>query len=112
MQKISKIPYKIFDSKYGGIKHQVQQPCWRSRSLRSAGDVQTHVVGLVARPSDTQLEHALKVRLDFVVFTGFEPGHGSFPDASTICRIRNRLVTASRVQAVVRLAGANDPKWD
>lgn len=44
--------------------------------------------------SDTQLEHALKVRLDFMVFTGFEPGGEGFPDATTICRFRNRLVDA------------------
>jgi IS5 family transposase len=52
--------------------------------------------------SDTQLEHALKVRLDFMVFTGFEPGDGSFPDATTICRFRNRLVTAKLDQVLLR----------
>ncbi len=29
--------------------------------------------------SDTQLEHALKVRLDFMVFSSFEQGISSFP---------------------------------
>lgn len=52
--------------------------------------------------SDTQLEHALKVRLDFMVFTGFEPGDGSFPDATTICRFRNRLVAAKLDQVLLR----------
>ena len=52
--------------------------------------------------SDTQLEHALKVRLDFMVFTGFEPGAGSFPDATTICRFRNRLVEAKLDQILLR----------
>ena len=52
--------------------------------------------------SDTQLEHALKVRLDFMVFTGFEPGQGSFPDATTICRFRNRLVVARLDQVLLR----------
>lgn len=52
--------------------------------------------------SDTQLEHALKVRLDFMVFTDFEPGHGSFPDATSICRFRNRLVTAELDQVLLR----------
>lgn len=56
--------------------------------------------------SDTQLEHALKVRLDFMVFTGFEPASiehgGSFPDATTICRFRNRLVTAKLDQVLLR----------
>jgi IS5 family transposase len=44
--------------------------------------------------SETQCEHALKVLLDFMAFTGFEPDHGSFPDATTICRFRYLLVTA------------------
>lgn len=39
--------------------------------------------------SDTALEHALRVRLDFMVFTGFEPNQGELPDSSTICRFRN-----------------------
>lgn len=52
--------------------------------------------------SDTQLEHALKVRLDFMVFIGFEPGDGSFPDATTICRFRNRLVAARLDQVLLR----------
>lgn len=29
--------------------------------------------------SDTQLEHALKVRLDFMVFTGFDPAAAASP---------------------------------
>ena len=52
--------------------------------------------------SDTQLEQALRVRLDFMVFTGFEPGCGSFPDATTICRFRNRLVHAKLDQTLLR----------
>lgn len=44
--------------------------------------------------SDPQLEQALKLRIDFKVFAGFEPSAGSFPDAATICRFRTRLVTA------------------
>lgn len=34
--------------------------------------------------SDSALEQALKVRIDFMVFTGFEPADGEFPDATTI----------------------------
>ena len=52
--------------------------------------------------SDAQLEQALKVRIDFMVFTGFEPAAGEFPDASTICRFRNRLVTAKLDQVLLR----------
>nr|WP_058616829.1 transposase [Tepidimonas taiwanensis] len=41
--------------------------------------------------SDAELERALKVRIDFMVFCGFDPSAGEMPDASTICRFRNRL---------------------
>jgi IS5 family transposase len=52
--------------------------------------------------SDNELERALKVRVDFMVFTGFEPGEPGFPDATTICRFRNRLVKAKLDQRVLR----------
>jgi IS5 family transposase len=52
--------------------------------------------------SDIQLEQALKVRIDFMVFTGFEPAAGEFPDASTICRFRYRLVAAKLDQVLLR----------
>ena len=51
--------------------------------------------------SDAQLEQALKVRIDFMVFTGFEPGD-AFPDATTICRFRNRLVAAKLDQVLLK----------
>ena len=53
--------------------------------------------------SDAQLEQALRVRLDFMVFTGFEPAAGEMPDASTICRFRNRLVKAELDQKLLAL---------
>ncbi len=56
--------------------------------------------------SDPQLEQALKVRIDFMVFTGFEPAAGSFPDATTICRFRNRLVSAKLDQVLLRRINA------
>ena len=52
--------------------------------------------------SDTELERALRVRVDFMVFTGFEPGEVGFPDATTICRFRNRLVKAKLDQRLLR----------
>ena len=39
--------------------------------------------------SDPKLEEALKVRLDFMLFTGFE---GDVPDETTFCRFRNKLI--------------------
>lgn len=52
--------------------------------------------------SDPQLEQALRMRIDFMVFTGFEPTAGEMPDATTICRFRNRLVAAKLDQVLLR----------
>ncbi|MCK5176729.1 MAG: IS5 family transposase, partial [Candidatus Aenigmarchaeota archaeon] len=41
--------------------------------------------------SDEQTEEALCVRIDFMLFTGFEL-NDEIPDASTICRFRNKLI--------------------
>ncbi len=41
--------------------------------------------------SDLALEEALRVRLDFMLFTGFEIGE-EVPDESTLCRFRNKLI--------------------
>jgi IS5 family transposase len=53
--------------------------------------------------SDAQLEQALRVRLDFMVFSGFEPSAGELPDASTLYRFRNRLVKAELDQKLLTL---------
>jgi IS5 family transposase len=53
--------------------------------------------------SDPQLEHTVKVRVDFMAFTGFEPDGQGFPDATTICRYRNRLVKAKLDTALLHL---------
>jgi transposase, IS5 family len=52
--------------------------------------------------SDAQLEQALRVRIDFMVFTGFEPSAGELPDAITICRFRNRLAKANAHQRLLK----------
>lgn len=41
--------------------------------------------------SDRELENSLRVRIDFMLFTGLELGE-EFPDASTLCRFRNKLI--------------------
>lgn len=41
--------------------------------------------------SDPKLEESLRVRLDFMLFTGFELGE-ELPDETTLCRFRNRLI--------------------
>lgn len=41
--------------------------------------------------SDPALEESLRVRLDFMMFTGFELSE-DIPDETTICRFRNKLI--------------------
>jgi IS5 family transposase len=41
--------------------------------------------------SDKETEDSLKVRLDFLVFSGFDLGEAT-PDETTICRFRNALI--------------------
>jgi IS5 family transposase len=42
--------------------------------------------------SDRELENSLRVRLDFMLFTGLEPGQ-TYPDHTTLCRFRNKLIS-------------------
>jgi IS5 family transposase len=41
--------------------------------------------------SDRDLENSLRVRIDFMLFTGLELDE-PFPDSSTLCRFRNKLI--------------------
>jgi IS5 family transposase len=50
--------------------------------------------------SDAGLEEALRVRLDFMLFCGFEL-HDEVPDATTLCRFRNRLVKAKKLASLL-----------
>ena len=50
--------------------------------------------------SDVDLEEALRVRLDFMLFCGFEL-HDAVPDATTLCRFRNRLVKAKKLASLL-----------
>jgi len=45
------------------------------------------------------LEHALRVRLDFLLFCGFD-GNAKLPDASTLSRFRSRLVECGTLSAM------------
>lgn len=53
--------------------------------------------------SDTQLEQALRLRPDFMVFAGLVPAVGQLPDSTTICRFRDRLVAARLDQKLLRV---------
>ena len=50
--------------------------------------------------SDSGLEHSLRVRLDFMQFTGFSVGD-SLPDETTFCRFRNKLVSSGKYEKLL-----------
>ena len=50
--------------------------------------------------SDLKLEEALIVRLDFMQFCGLTLSD-PVPDATTICRFRNRLIKANKLDALL-----------
>ena len=49
--------------------------------------------------SDPGLEQSLRVRLDFLEFTGFALG-GNLPDETTFCRFRNKLVLQNKFDSL------------
>ena len=49
--------------------------------------------------SDPGLEQSLRVRLDFLEFSGFSLG-GKLPDETTFCRFRNKLVKQNKFYAL------------
>lgn len=50
--------------------------------------------------SDADLEYALRVRLDFISFCGFDI-NDDIPDETTICRFRNKLITKNLLAAML-----------
>ncbi|MDN5753826.1 MAG: transposase [Nitrosospira sp.] len=54
--------------------------------------------------SDSNLEEALRVRIDFMQFCGLDVSD-ALPDETTLCRFRNRLITSGRLAEL--LAGVN-----
>lgn len=50
--------------------------------------------------SDPGLEDALRVRLDFMVFTGFSIGD-KLPDETTFCRFRNKLIEQNKYEKLL-----------
>lgn len=50
--------------------------------------------------SDPGLEEVLRVRLDFMVFTGFSIGE-KLPDETTFCRFRNKLIEQNKYETLL-----------
>jgi transposase, IS5 family len=50
--------------------------------------------------SDPELQEALQIRLDFIAFCGF--ALDEWPDDTTLCRFRNRLITAGKLPLLLK----------
>ena len=50
--------------------------------------------------SDEELEYAVRVRLDFISFCGFDI-NDKVPDHSTICRFRNKLIEKNLIDKIL-----------
>lgn len=50
--------------------------------------------------SDPGLEQSLRVRLDFLEFTGFSLGD-ALPDETTFCRFRNKLIKQCKLELLL-----------
>ena len=50
--------------------------------------------------SDEELERSLKLRVDFILFTGFRVGET--PDATTLCRFRNKLIEKKKYKTILK----------
>ena len=50
--------------------------------------------------SDPELEYAIRIRLDFISFCGFDI-NGDVPDETTICRFRNKLVEKNLLEKLL-----------
>lgn len=50
--------------------------------------------------SDPELEYAIRIRLDFISFCGFDI-NGDIPDHSTICRFRNKLIEKNLLEKLL-----------
>ena len=60
--------------------------------------------------SDSKLEEALRVRIDFMHFCGMDFSDDA-PDETTLCRFRNRLIASGRLAGLLGqpLAAASNP---
>lgn len=74
-----------------GIHVNEVNPKGGPKAYRNLSMFKAMLLGQWHSLSDPALEESLTVRLDFMVFTGFELGE-RVPDETTLCRFRNKLI--------------------
>lgn len=87
------IDWQAIEEKLVGLYKREQSRAGGPEPYSPLGMFKLMLLGQWHRLSDVQLEEALKVRLDFLMFGGFDLG-AALPDSTTICRFRHRLVAA------------------
>jgi transposase, IS5 family len=85
---------------------QEEEKVYVSQFGQKPYDVMSMVKAIVLQQwhslSDPGLEEALHVRIDFLLFCGFNPEEG-IPDETTICRFRNKLAEKKLDKVLLRL---------
>ena len=85
------IDWSLLENHLVGIHKNEQDPKGGPKAYNTLSMFQALLLGQWHSLSDPGLEEALRVRLDFMLFAGFEMG-SSVPDETTLCRFRNRLI--------------------
>jgi IS5 family transposase len=83
------INWSFISSKIKGIHKNEVDPQGGQKAYDNLQMFKATLLGQWHSLSDTELEEALSLRLDFMLFTGLE---GDVPDSTTLCRFRNKLI--------------------
>lgn len=88
--KLNKIlDWSFIASKIKGIHKNEVDPKGGQKPYDNLSMFKAILLGQWHNLSDPELEEALSLRLDFLLFTGLD---GDVPDSTTLCRFRNKLI--------------------
>lgn len=85
------IQWSAVDKFLRGIHLNEENPKGGPKAYNNLSMFKAMLLGQWHSLSDPALEEALRLRLDFMLFTGFEMAEET-PDETTLCRFRNKLV--------------------
>lgn len=95
------LDWKWVEKKLKGIHLNDINPLGGPKGYNKLAMFKAILLGQWHSLSDQELENSLRVRLDFMVFTGLELG-SDFPDSSTLCRFRNKLIEKKLIEKLFR----------
>lgn len=85
------IDWRPMEKALRGIHVNEINPKGGPKSYNNLSMFKAILIGQWHSLSDSGLEEALRLRLDFMIFTGFEMSEDT-PDETTLCRFRNKLI--------------------